>query len=708
MTGQAAPPVSAGALSCSARPGRALLGSLPRHLGASAERLLIGVSVYREPADYNAVLFQVGSHDWTAARAPDRQGPAPPYQAPADLSQTIAACEAAGLFIIAPGSASAAAPADGHTVFVEPWMASELHRLLAGEGRGAELTYAHQHAAEYWQWRSAAWPQGRRSDMHDLLEARHHLFDASDTEQASTLTEAVCAQLHAWGDLGRESALIHETLDRLPARSSRRAAWIYQLGRIAEVRGDHADAELRYQQALEMFVTVGDRPGISRSYHSLGVLAQARGEYAMAERHYLQSSDAAALTAVSGPARAVSSPATADPATAPPPAAAPPATALSPSPAMAFSPAPTALSPAAAYRQVSARPRVTAGQHRPSGTGRRPPMVPVTLPGPAAGSASAAQAAPASGTPLERQHRRASGWRLPCLAAVALTLAVISAVQIAAVFSRTGPGARPPSGTAVSSPTAGSAEAVRRETATWVERQVARSAIVACDPAMCSVLQAAGTPAGNLIALGPGGSSDPLGSSVVIATAAVRSLLGARLARIYAPVTVATFGTGGASVQVRVVAPDGSAAYLSALKSDQLARRRAGAQLLPNKRISAAPLARRQLGDGQVDSRLLTTLAALAVMHPLRIVSFAGPGPGASGGVPLPVVVLTEAGRSTSAAYLRAMLAFLRAQRAPFLAATERTERLSDGQEALRVEFAVPGPLGLLTGEDAALPVPAR
>ncbi len=335
------------------------------------------------------------------------------------------------------------------------------------------------------------------------------------------------------------------------------------------------------------------------------------------------------------------------------------------------------------------------------------------LPRQAAGSASAAQAAPTSGRRPEHQHRWASGWRLPCLAAVALTLAVISAVQIAAVFSRTGSGARPPSGTSASSAAAGSAAAdsaaaVRQQTATWVERQVARSAIVACDPAMCSALQAAGTPAGSLIALGPGGSSDPLGSSVVIATAAVRSLLGARLAGIYAPVTVATFGTGGASVQVRVVAPDGSAAYLSILKSDQLARRRAGAQLLPNKRISTAPLARRQLGDGQVDSRLLTTLAALAVMHPLRIVSFAGSGPGASAGVPLPVVVLTEAGRSTSAAYLRAMLAFLRAQRAPFLAATERTERLSDGQEALRVEFAVPSPLGLLTGEDAALPVPAR
>jgi hypothetical protein len=165
-------------------------------------------------------------------------------------------------------------------------MASELHRMLAAAGRGAELTRAHQRAAEYWQWRSVAWPQGRRADVHDLLEARHHLFDSGDTEQASTITEAVCAQLHAWGDLGRESALIHETLGRLRARSSRRAAWIYELGRIAAARGDHADAELRYQQALDMFAMVGDRPGVSRSYHSLGVLGRAQGDPARAERRY--------------------------------------------------------------------------------------------------------------------------------------------------------------------------------------------------------------------------------------------------------------------------------------------------------------------------------------------------------------------------------------------------------------------------------------
>ena len=39
------------------------------------------------------------------------------------------------------------------------------------------------------------------------------------------------------------------------------------------------------------------------------------------------------------------------------------------------------------------------------------------------------------------------------------------------------------------------AAAVRRQAATWVARQVAADAIVACDPAMCSALQGQGIPA---------------------------------------------------------------------------------------------------------------------------------------------------------------------------------------------------------------------
>ena len=97
--------------------------------------------------------------------------------------------------------------------------------------------------------------------------------------------------------------------------------------------------------------------------------------------------------------------------------------------------------------------------------------------------------------------------------------------------------------------------------------QVSRSSVVACDPVMCSALQAQGLPAASLIELSPT-ADGPLGSAVVVATAAVRSQFGARLTTVYAPTVLAAFGTGTARIEVRVTAPDGAPAYLSSLSSD--------------------------------------------------------------------------------------------------------------------------------------------
>src|SRR6266702_2479717 len=94
------PGCAGAAAGAGSRPGHARLAGLPDALSAGAERLLIGASVYREPADRSALLFQVGRHDWTAARAPGRLDPTPPYQEPAGLDDMIAVCEAAGLLTV--------------------------------------------------------------------------------------------------------------------------------------------------------------------------------------------------------------------------------------------------------------------------------------------------------------------------------------------------------------------------------------------------------------------------------------------------------------------------------------------------------------------------------------------------------------------------------------------------------------------------------
>ncbi len=239
--------------------------------------------------------------------------------------------------------------------------------------------------------------------------------------------------------------------------------------------------------------------------------------------------------------------------------------------------------------------------------------------------------------------------------------------------------------------------AARRAAVRWVARQVSRGAIVACDPAMCSLLETGGLPAANMLVLRQG-TPDPLGSDVVVATAALREQFGSRLAGVYAPAVIASFGAGTARIDVRTVAPDGAAAYRSALSADLAARRAAGAQLLLNARVSVSPRARRQLASGQPDARLLITLGALATLRPLYVLGFDDSARGASPGMPARSVSLAANGHAAVSGPepARQILAFLHAQRAPFLPARAQLAMRQGGRRIVRVEFAAPNPLGLL------------
>jgi hypothetical protein len=230
-----------------------------------------------------------------------------------------------------------------------------------------------------------------------------------------------------------------------------------------------------------------------------------------------------------------------------------------------------------------------------------------------------------------------------------------------------------------------------------VAAQVSGSAIVACDPAMCAALRKHGVLARRLVVLRPGQAA-PLGSDILLATAAVRSLLGSRMRSVYAPVALAAFGSGAAQVTVRVVAPDGAAAYLAALADDLRQRRQAGAQLMRNAGIHPSALARGDLLAGKVDSRLLAVLAALAGQYPLDIIGFSGPpGRGASPGVALRSADITPAAvPGATSEPLRALRDFLRAQRPPYRPSAVTALRMARRRTALRVEFTAPSPLGLL------------
>ena len=209
--------------------------------------------------------------------------PVPPFRPPPGLGEQAAACQAASLLTIT-------SDGEQQRVFVHRWTATALAGRAAREP-GQQLARAHRQAAAYWQWRVQAWPQDLAADVHDRLEARHHLLQAGDTEDAGQVTEQACSQLHTWGAWDQEASLIHDTLARLPAGSPRQAAWIHQLGIIAQDRGDYDEAARQYQRSLDIDERLGDQAGMAGSYHQLGVLAQARGDYDEAARQYQRALD---------------------------------------------------------------------------------------------------------------------------------------------------------------------------------------------------------------------------------------------------------------------------------------------------------------------------------------------------------------------------------------------------------------------------------
>jgi hypothetical protein len=228
---------------------------------------------------------------------------------------------------------------------------------------------------------------------------------------------------------------------------------------------------------------------------------------------------------------------------------------------------------------------------------------------------------------------------------------------------------------------------LRGQAAAWVEQEVSPDAIVSCDPAMCSALQAQGMPNSQLLVLVLT-DADPLGSDVVVATSAVRSQFGARLISVYAPEVLASFGSGAERIDIRAIAPDGSAAFESALAADVAGRIAAGKQLLHNKAIHASNSASTALSEGDVDPRLLVTLAGLAAQQRVSIAAFGDASPGAPG-VPLRSAEIS----ATSRAKARTMLSFLRAQQGAYLPA--HITQATGGQFTISIDYDTPGPLGM-------------
>ena len=293
---------------------------------------------------------------------------------------------------------------------------------------------------------------------------------------------------------------------------------------------------------------------------------------------------------------------------------------------------------------------------------------------------------------LERHHRHPVGRRRRLVFALSALVAMALGAGVTLAFTQRGPeqAASPPGKSGPASNALQVAAADRHQAAAWIAQQVASSVVVACDPEMCNELQQSGFPAGQLMELQPS-APDPLGSLVVVATPVIRNQFGTRLASVYAPQVIASFGSGAERVDIRYIAPDGTAAFESQLATDQKARIAAGEQLLTNKHVQASAAARQALMAGQVDPRLLVTLSALAHQMPLHLVTFDDPSPGVSSDVPLRGA---EIGAATPAG-LPAMVAFLRAQQSQYAPAVASITQVAKGQSVVTVRYDAPGPMGL-------------
>jgi hypothetical protein len=303
------------------------------------------------------------------------------------------------------------------------------------------------------------------------------------------------------------------------------------------------------------------------------------------------------------------------------------------------------------------------------------------------------------GTATAGARPRRSGIRWPLVAfIVVLVVVALTVLELSRPVSQPGnshgaSGSSSGSGSG-SNRALATAQAVRSATAAWVTDQISASDVIACDPLMCSALESDGVAASRLMTV-QATTPDPLGADVVVATSSVRSQFGQSLVSEYAPQLVASFGSGASRIDVRAVAPDGAAAFNAAERLDLSQRQAAGAQLIRNDKLIGEKDAA-AIRAGQVDSRLLVTLAFLLSQRPVDVGSFQDTAPGAP--ILYREVTVVDAPGQVGSAALKADLSQVRTQATAFRPAHASIVQLANGQTALRIQFGAPDPPGLLAG----------
>ncbi|MDQ2812780.1 MAG: hypothetical protein M3Z75_13145 [Actinomycetota bacterium] len=297
---------------------------------------------------------------------------------------------------------------------------------------------------------------------------------------------------------------------------------------------------------------------------------------------------------------------------------------------------------------------------------------------------------------LERHHivsQRPAHGRRRLVVVLSALVAMAFGAGITLAFTGAGtqasPGVRPSDAAQSISPPQ-QATAYRLAAAKWIKSEVTASADVSCDPIMCQAVQQQGFPSDQLMVLSTT-APDPQGAELIIATRAIRDQFGTRLVSVYAPQVIARFGSGPQEIEIRYLVPGGSAAYLAQLARDRTDRVQGGDQLLTNKHVHASAAATAELRAGQVDPRLLVTLAQLAHGMAIQLVAFDASSPGEVSAVPWRGVEIGTAAPGG----LSAIRSFWAVQQGIFTPAVMRTAKLANGDSVFTVRYGAPSPMGL-------------
>ncbi|HEY3685598.1 MAG TPA: hypothetical protein VGL93_21385 [Streptosporangiaceae bacterium] len=242
--------------------------------------------------------------------------------------------------------------------------------------------------------------------------------------------------------------------------------------------------------------------------------------------------------------------------------------------------------------------------------------------------------------------------------------------------------------------------AARTAAAAWISHDVTAGTRMACERAMCARLRSTGVDGGDLVEIG-GDATKLSGARLVVATRAVRERFGTALAYTIAPDVLGIFGVGPSRVEVRERSPYGLAAHDRAKAREQKSRQHAGLQLLNIPHVHTTSDAMHELAAGEVDNRLVYTLAKLARHHTLDIASFSGRGPYTGIDVPERVVDIDQVDGSSAIGDNPAIgnaLHTVRVQSGTFRAASAQLVGSGSGGGVLRITFTAPTPPNVLRG----------